>query len=55
MRSGYYWAVLFGETMIVQVFSPIDGYDGELVVKTFEYGYQEIETVDFISKEPLTI
>jgi hypothetical protein len=35
MKPGYYWAIVFGDEMIVQV---IDAFDGFHEVKTFMYG-----------------
>lgn len=52
MKPGFYWAVLYGETMVVEVMK--DEIDMD-TVKTFHYGYQQIDDIEFISKEPLKI
>lgn len=52
MKPGYYWAILYGETMIVEVLKDEIDFD---IVKTFQYGWQDPRNIDFISKEPLVI
>lgn len=50
MKPGYYWAELFGEEMIVRVVLTEIGIE---IVDTFEYGWQSIDEIHFLSTEPL--
>lgn len=53
MEPGYYWAIVFGEKTIVKV-CEFDATFQEQMMRTFDYGYQDVRNVEFISKEPLT-
>jgi hypothetical protein len=50
MEPGYYWAVLYGEEMIVRV---VINEIGTEIVDTFEYGWQDPRDIHFLSEKPL--
>lgn len=50
MERGYYWAVLYGEEMVVKV---MRDEIGEVLIDTFEYGYHYPHEFDSIDKTPI--
>jgi hypothetical protein len=50
MEPGYYWAILYGEEMIVRV---VINAIGSEIVDTFEYGWQDVDDIHFLSEKPL--